>query len=324
MLSKLNTKTLVVLLIAMIAVFAALYYTDNTDSSFKSEIINIDTSKVSRIKLTIPSNEENKSFELIKENNKWHIVDNGKKVAADADKIKALLVHNSPLKTIRVASNSKKQWEKYGVGDKGAKIEFYDDNNLLAGLVLGKVDYQAPQQDAENPYMRGNQGIMICYARVKGDNDVYVVDGYLKLTFAGDIKSYRKKTVINVKPDQVNEVSIKSGKASFDVKKAGNKWMVDNIQADSANTLKYVNNISRLNGYDFFNEDVIKGIEPVGTAFIKTLNDDEIVVDAYVVDSANFAFVSSQNKGNIIKDKNGKIFDRLFKNKNYFLGKESK
>jgi len=42
-------------------------------------------------------------------------------------------------------------------------------------------------------------------------------------------------------------------------------------------------------------------------------------VEVYPVDSTTVALVSTQNKGNIIMDKNHKIFDKLFKNKTDFI-----
>ncbi len=320
MLSKLNTKTLLVLLVILVALFAVMYYSDNTESSYKTELINLDTAAVNRIAIVTAGAD---TFELVKENNSWLLAENGTKADADVNKIKALLNRMSPLKTMRVAANSKDDWKKFGLADddKLTVISFYAGNKLLSKLYLGKMNYQAPEADAQNPYMRGNQGIMIGYARTTGDDHVYVVDGYLKLTFAGEAKGYRKKNIIKVDPSGVKEVEIKSGDAAFKIEKKDTGWLVDGQQADSANTQKFINNISRLNGYTFYTPDDIKGVKPVGIATVKTGN-EIIKVEAYAVDSVDMALVSSQNKNNIIKDTKRHIFDRLFKEKNYFLGKD--
>ncbi len=319
MLSKLNTKTLLILLVVLIALFAVLYMSDNTESSYKTEILNLDTASVNRIKIEVPGKD---TINLVKENGVWKVSDNGIMADADVNKIKALLNRMKPLKTLRLASNDKKHWEKFGVGekDKSTDFYFYNGNKLLSGLRLGKVDYQAPETGNENPYMKGNQGIMIGYARVSDDDNVYVIDGYLKLTFGGNVDGYRKKNIIKTDPKGIEEVTFKSGDAGFSLKKESGKWFVDGVVADSANTAKFLNNISRLNGYTFYKSSRIKGLKPVGTVKVKTVK-ELITVNAYAVDSTDMALVSTQNKNNVIKDKKRKSFERLFKDKQYFLGK---
>ncbi len=318
MFSKLNTKTLLVVLVVLLALFAVIEYTDTSDSSYSDEVIKVDTSAVNKIEFK--SNKD--TFNLIKENNRWFVNSGKNKSDADQAKIKALLSRMSPLKPLRLAANSKDQWKKFGLDDKAMQVSFYDGNDLLNTLYLGKVDYQAPQNtDNQNPYSRGNQGIMIGYARAGNSNTVYVVDGYLKLSYAGDQNSFRKKSLIDTKRDLINNVAINSGNASFNLTKKENRWLVENRPADSANTAKYLNNIVRLRGYEFVDSDAIKGKTPIGSVTINKGEQGEIKIDAYPVDSVNFALVSSQNNGNIIKDKNHKLLDRLIKESDYFIKK---
>ena len=318
MFSKLNTKTLLVVLVVLLALFAVIEYTDTSDSSYSDEVIKVDTSAVNKIEFK--SNKD--TFNLIKENNRWFVNSGKNKSDADEAKIKALLSRMSPLKPLRLAANSKDQWKKFGLDDKAMQVNFYDGNKLLNTLYLGKVDYQAPQNtDRQNPYSRGNQGIMIGYARAGNSNTVYVVDGYLKLSYAGDKNSFRKKSLIDTKRNLINNVAINSGNASFSLTKKENRWLVKNQPADSANTAKYLNNIVRLRGYEFVDSDVIKGKSPIGSVTINKGEPGEIKIDAYPVDSVNFALVSSQNNGNIIKDKNHKLLDRLITESDYFVKK---
>jgi hypothetical protein len=319
MLSRFNTKTLVAVLVFLVALFIILLYTDHTDSSFKTELVVVDTAVVNKISIEIPGKD---TATLIKENGKWYLLGKDGKMSADANKVKALLARVSPLKTLRLATTSKKQWEKYGVGEKDrySAIRFYDGKKLLGDVILGKVDFQAPEADEQNPYMRGNQGVMIGYVRSGKDDEVYVIDGYLKLTFAGDVKSYRNKELIKLNPSDITNVDFQSGEAHFSLAKKDDHWWVDDQKADSANTVKFINNISRLNGYDYFSKKEVGKIKPVGTVNI-TAGNNLVTVKAYAVDSVNFALESSVNENNMIKDKKGRIFNRLFKEKQYFEGK---
>ncbi len=318
MFSKLNIKTLLVVLVVLLAVFAAIEYTDTSDSSYKDEVIKLDTASVNMI--VFKSDKD--TFQLVKEKQSWLIQSGNDKSDADEAKIKALLSRMSPLTPLRVAANSKDQWKKFGLDDNAMEVNFYHGKELLNTLFLGKVDYQAPETtDRQNPYSRGNQGIMIGYARSGSDNTVYVVDGYLKISYAGDAISFRKKSLIDTKPELINKVSISSGGSTFNLEKKGAQWFVGNQPADSANTAKYLNNISRLRGYEFVAPDAIKGRSSIGSVTINQGEPGQIQIDAFPVDSVSFALVSDQNIGNIVKDKNHKLLDRLVKEKDYFLKK---
>ena len=318
MFSKLSNKTLVIVLLVLGIVIYLATISDHSDSSYRNEVINIDSATVTNIKVDIPDKE---SYEIVKEKDIWFLKFRNHQSDIDQDKVKAFLAQMSPLRTIRVATNSKKSWKKYGVDSKAAKISFFKNSNSLATLYLGGVNYEAPESQDQNPYSRGTQGRMIGYARTDGDNTVYVVDGYLKLSYCGDTDSFKKKVLIDTDPKTIDEVDVKSGSASFTLVKNNNQWMIDGQVADSATTTKFVSTISRLRGYEFIDKDISKGTVPVGSVTVKSTDAGLFKVDAYPADSTTMALVSNHNHGNIIKDKNHQIFDRLFKEKNYFLKK---
>jgi len=319
MFSKLNTKTLLVVLVVLLALFAVIEYTDTSDSSYSDEVIKVDTAGVSKI--VFETNKD--TFQLVKEKQTWFVQSGKNKSDADKAKVKALLSRMSPLTPLRVAANSKDQWKKFGLDDNALKVKFYKGSNLLNTLYLGKVDYQAPETtDRQNPYSRGHQGIMIGYARAGNNKMVYVVDGYLKLSYAGDANSFRKKSLINTKREAINKVVINSGGSTYHLEKKGQQWFIGDQPADSANTAKYLNNIVRLRGYEFVESDAIKDKSTIGSVTINMGEASQVKIDAYPVDSVSFALTSSENIGNIIKDKNHKLLDRLIKKKSYFVKKQ--
>lgn len=321
MFNKMNNK----LLLALLVIFGVILYfavsTDKSDSSFRDEIVNIDTANVTRIRVETAKKD---TFELVKDSGEWMLKTGKTRSEADGQKIEALLAKMSPLKPIRVAGKSKKSWEKFGVNDKAEKIEFMQGDKVLASLYLGKINYEAPKSGQQNPYSRGMQGTMIGYARTNGDDAVYVVDGYLKLSYTGDANSFKKKIVIKTNNKSIDKVTVKSGDTKYALQKSGTAWNIDSQPADSATAVKYINSISHLSGYSFLEKEAVKGIEPVSSIEVQTDDNNTIVVKAYPVDSVTVALVSTQNNGNIIMDKNHKIFDKLFKNKTDFTKKLNK
>lgn len=315
MFNKMNNKILLALLLVFGVILYFVVSTDKSDSSFRDEIVNIDTANVTRITVKTAKKD---TFELVKDSGGWMLKTGKIQSEADGQKIKALLARMSPLQPIRVAGNSKKSWDKFGVNDNAEKIEFMQGDKALATLYLGKINYEAPKTGPNNPYSRGMQGTMIGYARTNGDDAVYVVDGYLKLSYAGDANSFKKKIVVKTNSKSIDKVTVKSGDANYALQKSDKGWNIDSQPADSATAAKYINTISHLSGYSFLDKDAIKGIEPVSSIEVQS-DDNTITVKAYPVDSATVALVSTQNRGNIIKDKNHKIFDKLFKSKTDFL-----
>ena len=318
MFSKLSNKTLVIVLLVLGVVIYFALFSDHSDSSYRNEVINIDSASVTKIKIEIPDKEP---YEIAKEKDNWILKFGEHQSATDQGKVKAFLAQMMPLRTIRIAANSKKSWKKYGVDNKAAKVSFFKNDNSLATLYLGGVNYEAPESQDQNPYSRGTQGRMIGYARAGDDNTIYVVDGYLKLNYCGDTDSFKKKVLIDVDPKTIDEVDVKNGNASFTLVKNNSQWLVDNQVADSATSAKFVSSISRLRGYEFIGKDIAKDATSAGSVTVKSTNGGLFKVDAYPVDSTTMALISNHNHGNIIKDKSHRIFDRLFKEKKYFLKK---
>ncbi len=316
MFSKMSNKTLVIVFLVLgVALYFAIFF-DHSDSSYKNEVVNIDTAKVTTIKFSLPDKDD---FELIKNGNNWMMKSGNTQSDADQNRVKALLTQMAPLKTIRVGGNLSDNKAKFGLDDKSAlKIDFLNGDKTLSSLYLGKVNYEAPEAGGQNLYSRGNQGRMTGFAYAKGDNTAYMVDGYLKISY-GDENAFKNKVLIHADPKAVSEINLQSGNATLKLIKNNDKWMVDGQEVDSTETAKYLNSITRLSGYEFLKKDAIKGISPVGSVTVKTGDAGMIRVDAYPVDSVTFALVSNQNHGNIVKDKKHRIFDRLFKEKGYFL-----
>jgi len=124
MFSKMSNKTLaIVLLVLGVALYFAIF-SDHSDSSYKNEVVNIDTAKVTTIKFSLPDKDD---FELIKSGNNWMVKSGNTQSDADQNRVKALLTQMAPLKTIRVGGNlsDNAQIEQYIIDNNKELYDFH-------------------------------------------------------------------------------------------------------------------------------------------------------------------------------------------------------
>lgn len=239
-----TTKLAIIFVILLVIVFAVNFFNgESKQNTFKSIIVNVDTSKVSKITI-YPKDKSKNSVTLIKDSKGWNINDNGKTISADLNAIMGMLATLQEIKPTRVAAMNKDKWTDYEVTDSAAvRVTASDaNNNILCDLYIGKFSYQQPK----NPYQR--QGTMSTYVRLKGEDEVYCTEGFLSMTFNADINSLRNKTLISSAPENFKKLQFTyPADSSFTLEKLNDKWTVNGMIADSAKVANYLNSISNLN-----------------------------------------------------------------------------
>ena len=75
-----------------------------------------------------------------------------------------MLIQLSEIKANSVAAQDESKWKELQVDSSGTRVKVYEGNDNTLDIVLGKFAYQQPRT-------------MLTYVRVKGDNDVYEING---------------------------------------------------------------------------------------------------------------------------------------------------
>lgn len=322
MLSSKRTGLLLVILLVVIIIFVLIRYTKNVESNFRTELTAIDTAAVNNIDIKPQSSAE---INLVKESGKWLLENEGKKYDADQGSVINLLssLNGTPIKS--VAATSKSHWKDFKTTDSlGTRIRLKHDGEVLDDLILGKFDYIQPKNQAPNPYMRQQQGEMLSYVRIYDETPVYTVDGMLALSIGKKADDFRNKQLTKLDKKDISAVDIKySDGPSLDLKKEENKWKLTNGIADSASVVKYIAGISNSRGKDFYNEQP-KEENLYGTLTITLSDNRNVVLKVYAHSDSDFLISSSQNPTNIINDKDGKLLEKLFVDKDNLEGKKKK
>lgn len=323
MYKKFNSKKLLVLLVVLVAiVFAVVIYdAKKGDRSFRAEMIDADTARITKIML-FPKSEEGQVVELLRQKDDGWKVRSGKNLYnTDAMMINSMLGTLGEMKTLRVAGNDKSVWKEFDVTDSAAvRVKVYTGRKEKSDLYIGRFNYQQPKN--KNPYDYYNQqrGTMSTYVRLADEKTVYLVEGFLAMTFNRTPNDFRNKTIIRSDKKEWTRLSFSyPADSSFNLVLENGKWMINGLMADSALVDSYFNSISWVSSQNI--NDEAKPLQPMYSVKIDGNNfTAPIEVKAFPADTVNKFFVSSsQNEGVYFGDRDEDVIKKIFVGKNQFF-----
>lgn len=319
MFSKNKTKILWATLVVLLALFIILKLTDSSERTLPETLVSIDTASIDLMTIELPKH--GGVIDLHKNHETWQVQKNGQFYKADAKKVKQLLGSISVLKPKNLAATSSRQWEKYQVNDSlGTRITLKSGSATSADLVLGRISVKMPANQNNNPYMRQQQEILM-YARPYDDEQVYVVDGMLKLGLGNNANDFRDKLFCKLKPEEIQSVEFSyPGQGAFSLQKQDDNWLLDGVPADSSAMVKYLRNFSNSRGSRFVDGFIPDGQLLYGKITVRPNSAEPIVLTAYQSDSTRFVLHSTMNDEGWFDGESGKLLEKFFVPKSNFEG----
>ncbi len=288
------------------------------DSTFKTDIINIDSASVNKIIIS-PLAEQHAEITFIKDKDLWYVQKDNIKVKAQAGSVQSILSQLSSLKPTRLASRSKEQWKDFNVTDSLAtKVKVMEGSKVALNLLIGKFSYRQKNMAAYNN--RNVQGIS--YIRLDGEDKTYAVQGFLPMTFNQKFNSWRNQQLLKTDKTKISKVVFKyPADSGFVLTLADSTWLIDGQKADSANTEQLLNTLSYRSCNSFKD-----GYTPPDMAnYTLDVSSDSIQlyhVQAYILDSDEVVLHSGINPDAWFSSPVSGIFAQIFKNKEFFLKKK--
>jgi hypothetical protein len=313
MFKNISSKNLLIIFVILlvIAVFFIYYDSSHEVRTFKKDIVNIDTSAVTAISI-YPKTTNHKEVRLFKEGNYWEVrLENNKSAPAEESKIKNLLNQLVELKANSVAAQEESKWDEYQVDSTGTRVKVFEGNDNTLDIILGKFSYRQPRS-------------MASYVRVKGDENVYEVNGFLEFAFNQKPNYFRNSTIVNDDFSTWEKLTyIYPADSSFRmVKDTSGYWTINNVRTDSAKTANFLRTLSHTSGSEFI-DDPDRSL--LGKAnYTLTIESSAaglggaITVSAY---SDQLIIHSSQNPDSYFDGNTNSIWEKIFVGKNYFLRK---
>ncbi len=325
MYKKLNLKTLAIVLIVLIVAAIAVYLSDSKkgERSFRAQMMDADTSKVTKI-VIYPKAEKENAIELIKEPDGWKIISDADSYNADQAMVKNILVTLAGLKPQRLAATEKSRWHEFDVTDSAAtRVKIYTGKKLATHLYVGRFSYQPPKN--QNPYNYGQQGTMLTFVRLADEKSVYSVEGFLGMSFGRDVNDYRNKAVTRFNKEDLTRLAFTyPADSSFALVREGNSWTIEGLVCDSASVADYINTLSVLNSSYFVDDKKPTEDRPDFTLNIEGNNfATPVVVKAFKSDTiTGYMISSSLNKGAWFSGKESDLVNKIFTSKNKFFNRK--
>lgn len=308
-----NNRTLLWIFLVLAVIFVISRFTNmkKNDRTLVTEIVQIDTARVSEI-LLYPVSEQGRELGFVRNGSSWTVSREGLIAAADIQAVRSALEELQGLKTTQLVARSEERWSAYHVNDSlGTRVVIKEGNKTTLDMVVGRFHYQPPPQNRSNPYQR-NQVSGKTYVRLSDEKEIYSVDGFLAMSINQPMESWRNKTVTQLNSRNLSRIIFDyPADSGYVAQKNEGGWMVAGILADSASMASYLNRVSRKSHRDFADGFLPAG-EPDFLASFEGVNMSPQQVRAYLEDDGQFIVNSSVNPGTWFKTTRGDLFTDLF------------
>jgi len=311
MLNNASNKTLGMIFTGLLIVAIVIVLSDlgNNERTFRSELVDIDSSAVSKI-LIYPKKLNGDAVKLFKEDNNWKVeLTEGKSASVPKSKINQILKQLMEIKPERLAGRGEENWAEFEVDSSATRIELYEGSDKTLDLVIGKFTFQQPRA-------------MKTFVRLTNDTDVYETEGFLSMTFNQDANYYRDDSVIQ---DDVNDWKSLAfsypADSSYQLVKVNNSWHLSTgEEIDSAKTVAQLNRLSNVRSPGFV--DVDKDTLPLPQYKLTIIKNDDsqIEVFGYKVDD-KVIINSSQNSESFFDGSKNNLFKKVFVGSKKFISK---
>ena len=318
MFKKIKPAWLMIVLIILLVVYFVVRYSSNKERNFRDKVLDFDPKAVTEILIKVPDKPEQTHLRM--DNNEWKVLIDGRAYRADSNQVSGMLRNLNELVTKRFAGKGKDIWKKYELTDSAAvKVDLLDRKKNIASLMVGKFEYTQPQNKQMQQF-RQQQGEMNTYVRRARDKDVYVVDGFLKMTVGRSSDGFRDKNLTGINRQDISKLTFDYPDRKIDLESDKGKWTVNGTPADSMKMIKYLNTIARINSQDFI-YDSLQLDSPTHTLTIEGNNFSPIQIKAYPVADTNIQYVvvSSRNPEAYFNGKKAGLFKKLMVDETAFF-----
>ncbi len=289
---KITTPKLLMILAVLVGVYFVVQYTGNKgrSKSYRTELVNIDPEKVTKVRLTANGN----ITLLTKEGEEWFVEQGSGRKRAKTNLVTSMLSNLNSIEPSRIASRSEDKWQDFSVDSTGTRVEVYGGNALLTDIVLGRFGVEG-------------QRSFFTYVRLSEDEDTYVANNFMKMSVNTNPEDYRNNEIIRLQSDSLTTISFNYPDSSMVLTKEGSRWMSENGPADSAAVVQYIRGLRTLTSKNFAEEPV--NSTPELNVTFGFSNQPERQISAFRQEN-EWIIQSSENEHEVWNDK--AQFDKIF------------
>jgi hypothetical protein len=299
-----SNKKLILILVVLLGIYLlARFLSGNRESTFDPQIVAVDTAAVTEIRLN-PKSEEHQEIVLKRGSSGWTATMGDRTVSTPYAKVQGVLGQLSSIMSERVVSKSKEKWAEYEVDDTGSRVQVFNGKKQVADFVVGTFKFDQARRSASS------------YLRSSDEDAVYLVDGFLSMSFNQGFNTFRNNTLIKVNREDVREVAVVENGLKTAVSKGAldSHWYRNGMeQLDSTKAAQYIGQITNVMGSEFVDSPATG--DPVKSFEISANNQmTPLRVDCYLQADSTKPFVlhSSANPEAWFASDSSGIYQRIF------------
>jgi len=296
-----SNKILAVLFVVIAVITIIVYFPsgNKTERTFRTELVEIDTSAVSEIIIS-PKSMNGESFRIFKSDNIWNVTLADDKTAnVPKEKVDRLLGQLLEIKPLRLAARSKSKWSEFEVDSTATRVVVKEDGSNVLDIVIGKFLFQQPRN-------------VSTYVRLSNESDVYLVEGFISMTLNQGADAYRDNNIVKGDYNNWDKLVFNyPADSSFQINKVGKKWMSSNTALDSVKTDKFLSQLSRLTNSEFIDNFNTESVSPNYELIISSNGSTITTVYGYQSDSLVIVN-SSINRESFFDISKNNFMEKLF------------
>jgi hypothetical protein len=288
-----STRLFFLLLAGLLAFYLGgkLFSDQPKDSRFDTDLIRIDTSRVTSIAVYPEGGDEALAFQLTREQDFWIATKGGISTRALIQPVNALLGCLSLVKTSHIAAKTTEKWSEFDVQEGGGTlIQVFDGDQILEEFIIGGFTFNQQARTA------------VSFIRLRSEPEVYAINGLEISEFMEGFDTYRNKAFLEVRVKQLDSIQWHQPdqQQSWRIDTAGIWFQGAKPVADSIAWTRYLEGLSGVMGQAF--DDGFSPMEAnhdrAGVLSFFVRDEREPIEVIYYLDTLEerpFTFLSSQH-----------------------------
>ncbi|SYZ73445.1 hypothetical protein TRIP_C21563 [Candidatus Zixiibacteriota bacterium] len=202
-----------------------------------ANFLKIDPAQINHI--VINSVDDTLDFRLI--DGKWILEGNPPRLT-DSNAVETMIAAAGEMKVGNIISENPERQKDFLVDSAtGNLIQFYNNDQLLASIFIGKM----------------SPDFAHTYVRKPDSKEVYLADGLITYIFNRKHNQWLNRTIVALNPDSVEAVEFDYGDRAYHIDKSSSQWYAakkpyrDSLQADSLKVKNFLMQICHLKATDF-------------------------------------------------------------------------
>ncbi|MEP1094131.1 MAG: DUF4340 domain-containing protein [Cyclobacteriaceae bacterium] len=293
---KLSLKNLLIIFGVLLIVFftARLTKRDGRSKSLKSELVALDFVDVSKVEISGPKG----IVMLTKADTTWTVSLPAGEKRTRKDAVKSTIEMLNTIKPDRLASRKKDKWRDYEVDSTGTRVKVFGGDKVLTDIVLGRFSVEGQRN-------------FYSFVRLFEDENVYVANGFMKMSISETANDFRDNNVLSLKKDSLTQITFQYPEGTFSLNKE-DAWFLGTDKADSVAVAGFLQGLNYTTSKEFREESIANYTHTVTFSFS---NSPDIVLEG-IRESDGPAIKSSENSLEIFGDE--ALWDKIFKEPGVF------